>query len=549
VSVASALIFAASAAANQRAYFSDFDGTDGVAGFDLAAGGGLGPAIAGSPFATGALSLEGLAIAPNGQHLYAAGENANLFAFSISGTGALAPVSGSPYTTPGSYGVVATPDNRLVYIANTSGDVISGYAAGPPLTPVTGSPVAVTGPRGLAIPADGKHLYVTRGTALSVYAIGNDGSLTEISGSPYASTADPYALNITPDGKYLYIGDRANNRVLGFAIAADGALTALGGGPYPTGDNPFGMTIAPDGKHLYTTDYDGASVTGYTIGSDGSLSAIPGSSVTVADNPAAATVNAAGTRLYVGNGGRDEVDVFSIAADGALTAIAGSPFSTGVSGDFEAVALTPAQPPSAAFTVTGGKQKTFNASASTDPDGTIARYDWDFGDGQTLADGGPNPTHTYSAGVYEAKLTLTDSDGCSAAFVTVGQTPYCSGSASATSSSTVDAKPPKLKLSGAKTQELGKPVKVKVSCDEACSVKATGKLTVSGSPENAKKPLKLKPAKAKLAAGQRKTLKLKLSGKARKAAKAAAKGKAKLTVTATDDAGNGAKAKRNVKLH
>ena len=50
-----------------------------------------------------------------------------------------------------------------------------------------------------------------------------------------------------------------------------------------------------------------------------------------------------------------------------------------------------------------------NASASTDPDGTITGYAWDFGDGQTGT--GVSTAHTYAAaGSYTVTLTVTDDD-------------------------------------------------------------------------------------------------------------------------------------------
>jgi PKD repeat protein len=67
--------------------------------------------------------------------------------------------------------------------------------------------------------------------------------------------------------------------------------------------------------------------------------------------------------------------------------------------------------PTASFTATGGElTASFNASASTDTDGTIASYAWNFGDSTTGT--GVSPTHAYSAaGDYTVTLTVTDDDG------------------------------------------------------------------------------------------------------------------------------------------
>ncbi|MCK5247785.1 PD40 domain-containing protein, partial [Candidatus Bipolaricaulota bacterium] len=58
---------------------------------------------------------------------------------------------------------------------------------------------------------------------------------------------------------------------------------------------------------------------------------------------------------------------------------------------------------------------TFDISGSTDPDGTIATYDLDFGDGSTHATGTDVAdviTHDYEeAGTYTVLLTITDNDG------------------------------------------------------------------------------------------------------------------------------------------
>ncbi len=51
----------------------------------------------------------------------------------------------------------------------------------------------------------------------------------------------------------------------------------------------------------------------------------------------------------------------------------------------------------------------FDASGSSDADGTVASYAWDFGDGARGT--GQKPSHTYAAGTFSVKLTVTDNQG------------------------------------------------------------------------------------------------------------------------------------------
>jgi PKD repeat protein len=65
----------------------------------------------------------------------------------------------------------------------------------------------------------------------------------------------------------------------------------------------------------------------------------------------------------------------------------------------------------------------FSSAGSSDTDGSIASYSWNFGDGASST--APNPTHTYtSAGTWTATLTVTDDRGATAgASATVTVTP------------------------------------------------------------------------------------------------------------------------------
>jgi PKD repeat protein len=59
---------------------------------------------------------------------------------------------------------------------------------------------------------------------------------------------------------------------------------------------------------------------------------------------------------------------------------------------------------------TVGQPIAFEGSGSSDPDGTIVAYDWQFGDCTTSTE--PNPTHIYTgSGSYAPRLCVTDDDG------------------------------------------------------------------------------------------------------------------------------------------
>ena len=98
-----------------------------------------------------------------------------------------------------------------------------------------------------------------------------------------------------------------------------------------------------------------------------------------------------------------------------LGSVPGSTINTGEKLSLDGVGT---QLPVARFTVTpssgvGPLFVQFDASASTDVDGVIVAYDWDFGDGNFGS--GEKATHTYASfGRYAATLKVTDDFGATA---------------------------------------------------------------------------------------------------------------------------------------
>jgi len=105
------------------------------------------------------------------------------------------------------------------------------------------------------------------------------------------------------------------------------------------------------------------------------------------------------------NGRIDEAAVYPVALTAEQVAAHHALGTTGTAAN---------RPPTAAFTSAGaGRTVTFDAGTSTDADGSVVSFAWNFGDGGTGT--GRTPSRTYAAdGTYTVTLTVTDDDGATA---------------------------------------------------------------------------------------------------------------------------------------
>lgn len=214
--------------------------------------GALAP-LAGFPLSLSTSGQSGLAISPNGQFLYTSNPNTNLVTgFSIGTDGALtqlaattSPNNGSPiFLTFDSSGSFLFAVNGGGTLGGPSVSTFSVSATGT-LTEVTGSPTTVGTAPVAAVFSQG-FLYVLNQTSGTISAFAfttSTGQLTELKGSPFTVGTRPVSLTTAALGKFLIVtttGSSGSGTIVVFSIAADGTLSAVTGSPF-TPD-----TAAPD---------------------------------------------------------------------------------------------------------------------------------------------------------------------------------------------------------------------------------------------------------------------------------------------------------------
>lgn len=270
-------------------------------------------------------------------------------AFSVGPGGALTQIAGSPFLTGGNGGGGGAPEvdrlavvgNRL-YVANEGTFDISGFAingTSGALTSLPGSPYAFgttssSAEFSLVPTPDGRFLYVMDAIQRKVvtFVISSDGSLS-IAGAIGPLANEPRTGSVSPDGRYLSV-PFFEHEVAMYEIGVSGILTEVVGSPFPAGS---GMLNYPTESEFDCTTrylYSGAaSVSNYLYGfrvePAGALTMLPGFPLDLddAEGSSGILVSSDGRFLFVANGRSNEISVFAIAVDGSLNAVAGSPFA------------------------------------------------------------------------------------------------------------------------------------------------------------------------------------------------------------------------------
>lgn len=222
-----------------------------------------------------------------------------------------------------------------------------------------------------------------------------------------------------------------------FTFSATGRIIGVEGAVLRGVDN---TNVIDAVQVAQTTSGNSRTMTSFTTAHDGSYVIAVANNQLVSPNAVGATFDSGWTQLglYSSNGPTDNTAITrtqmlvvgkTIAATGATGSLTVTwPAATGAGITAAAFRAAPAPTntsPTASITHSEtGLSTTVNGSGSSDPDGTIASYDWNWGDGTTHGTGATPSAHAYATpGTYTITLTVTDNlgaTGTTTASVTVG---------------------------------------------------------------------------------------------------------------------------------
>jgi YVTN family beta-propeller protein len=442
----------------------------------------------------------GIAISPDGKRAYVANQGSESVSVIDTATNqAIEVPDGNKQIKAGDHptAIAISPDGRRAYVANARGGVtVIDIATNQAIEVPDGNKLIKVGtePTAIAISPDGRRAYVTNfGGGVSVIDTTTNQVIEVPDGNKLIKVGiHPFGITISPDGRHAYVANEGGG-VSVIDTATNQAIEVPDGGKLiKDGAGPVGIAISPDGRRAYVANL-GGDVSVIDTTTNQAIEVPDGNKLIKAGTRSfGIAISPDGRRAYVANEGGG-VSVIDTTTNQAIEVPDGGKLiKTGIAPI--AVAITPDQSPLASFSVQPTRARpgvpvSLDASASKDPDGSIAAFSWNFGDNQSASLTTPKALHTYAKpGTYTTTLTATDNEGCSASLIFTGQTASCAGSSLATTTATV-----KVAYPG-----------VKVRCPKSAKPKGCSfKLQVLGS--KPKKGKKAKPesavAKAKVKAG------------------------------------------------
>lgn len=172
------------------------------------------------------------------------------------------------------HSAVMSPDGKTLFVSDLGADKIFVYRYDPanserPLSPAKPAFISLpagSGPRHLTFSPDGSQAYATLELSAQVSRFDHvDGSLVQRQLIDLAEGGDtrshsPGAIHSSPDGRFLYVSDRAEkNRIMVYAIEDNGSLREIQQRA-SEGREPREFAIDPSGRYLLIANQKSDSI-------------------------------------------------------------------------------------------------------------------------------------------------------------------------------------------------------------------------------------------------------------------------------------------------
>jgi 6-phosphogluconolactonase (cycloisomerase 2 family) len=264
--------------------------------------------------------------------------------YSVSATGALTQLSGSPFSTGGAganvvcYGlnrIIVSPVGNLLFVANTGDRTITSFQINPAtgiLTRVAGSPfptsLTLDSCQGISLAAtpDGGFLMAASNGQIQTFTIAASGALSPLPNLTPMCCSPNASMVISPNGQFLAVSNQTT--VSMFTINA-GVLTPVTGSPFAkTGSGSLsGLDFSCAADRLYAGEATGspALADAWTVDNNpssptvGVLTPVPGTPFTSSGNNSNMVLYSPDNEwLFQSNQFTNSINTFQVNPDGSL---------------------------------------------------------------------------------------------------------------------------------------------------------------------------------------------------------------------------------------
>jgi 6-phosphogluconolactonase (cycloisomerase 2 family) len=205
--------------------------------------------------------------------------------FAVGTDGRLTPIAGAAKAlSAGASGAAAvrlSPDGHLLAVTERLSRTIDTYVVAPDGSlsgPITTASSGVT-PFGFDFTPRGQLVVSEAGSgSASSYAADASGSLTPVSAAVPTLQRAPCWLIVDNAGRFAYTANAGSATISAFAVGANGALALLGAtgvaGDLGAGAQPLDLDLSRDGRFLYVFENGKGAIGGFAVNGNGSLTAL-----------------------------------------------------------------------------------------------------------------------------------------------------------------------------------------------------------------------------------------------------------------------------------